>query len=167
MRTTQPAPVLASVHVGRRRDYSADLDTRLAAQSAINDPLDGAVWAGRSDLADDHQGDLTVHAGPDRAILEPGLASYRSWHAELSQPDRARGALDENFAESKLTELTIDLGAWYRITEAVINVSQSPGASFKLSVDPEPAMPLARCRALIRGWQDRLKSEAGTNEVPG
>ncbi len=31
---------------------------------------------------------------------------------------------------------------------------------------PEPALALSRCRALTGTWQEWLKSEAGTNEVP-
>ncbi len=110
--------------------------TRAGSVSAIaKTPVPGPQRVTRLGIADDEQGDLRVHGGPDKAIHHYPRDHYRAWSADiglhplLEQP----GAFGENSTTTGMLEHTVCLGDRYRMGTALVEVSQSRQPCWKLS----------------------------------
>ena len=110
--------------------------TRAGSVSAIaKTPVPGPQRVTRLGIADDEQGDLRVHGGPDKAIHHYPRDHYRAWNADiglhplLEQP----GAFGENISTTGMLEHTVCLGDRYRMGTALVEVSQSRQPCWKLS----------------------------------
>ena len=110
--------------------------TRAGSVSAIaKTPVPGPQRVTRLGIADDEQGDLRVHGGPDKAIHHYPRDHYRAWNADiglhplLEQP----GAFGENITTTGMLEHTVCLGDRYRMGTALVEVSQSRQPCWKLS----------------------------------
>lgn len=89
-------PVLLSLHVGLPRLLGkpgmTDPHERLWATGIFKEPVTGPVWLGQTNLAGDGQADLTVHGGPDKAVLAYSADHYSAWRTELKRDDFNYGA---------------------------------------------------------------------------
>ena len=100
-------------------------------------PVGGRVWLGETNLEGDGQADLTVHGGPDKAVLVYAASHYPDWRHELGIEEFSSGAFGENFTVEGTTEDDTCLGDVFQIGEAKVQVAQ-------------PRMP---CWKLARKWQ--------------
>jgi len=127
-------PILVSVHVGLPRKIT---DTGFTGKSStwesgiFKTPVNGAVWLGQTNLAGDGQADLSVHGGPDKAVLAYSADHYPFWKTML--PNMEYGAFGENFTISGLNEDTVYFNDIYAIGEAQIQVSQPRQPCWKLA----------------------------------
>ncbi|MCZ7571417.1 MAG: MOSC domain-containing protein [Ardenticatenaceae bacterium] len=130
-------PLLLSIQVGRPRQLGAgdstDAEERSWSSGIFKEPVAGAVWLGRINLAGDDQADRKHHGGPDKAVLAYAAEHYSSWRQELSQLELPYGAFGENFTIDGLTETEVCLGDVYAIGAAQVQVSQPRQPCWKLA----------------------------------
>lgn len=107
--------------------------------SAIfKDPIEGAIWVGKTGIKGDGQYDLEHHGGPEKAVFAYSIENYSYWHKELGISEILPGGMGENLAMEHVTEETISIGDTFQIGEAVIQVSQprqpcwKPARRFKI-----------------------------------
>jgi len=124
-------------------------------------PQDEPVFASRTGLAGDGQGDLVAHGGPDKAVYAYPEAHYASWRAELAQPDLPYGGFGENFTVSQWTESDLCIGDVIRVgSELVVQVSQPRGPCWKLARRLEVKDIVARViQKGYTGWYARVLQE--------
>ncbi|MFZ7942926.1 MOSC domain-containing protein [Neobacillus sp. 19] len=93
--------------------------------SAIfKEPVDEAIWVGKTGLTGDGQGDLKHHGGPEKAVFAYSLENYSYWQKELGNSEIGAGGMGENLVMEGLDEGAISIGDTFQIGEAVIQVSQ-------------------------------------------
>ncbi|MEW4530815.1 MOSC domain-containing protein [Maioricimonas sp. JC845] len=124
----------------------------------FKNPVDGPVEVGPVNLAGDGQADLTVHGGPDKAILGYAAAHYPAWQQELGLEEFTAGAFGENLTIEGATEGEVCVGDIWSIGETVqVQVSQPRSPCHKLGRKwkmPElPKRVLATGRS---GWYFRV-----------
>lgn len=74
----------------------------------------------------DHQADLSVHGGPDKAIHHYPHDHYAFWQAspDASPILTAAGAFGENISTTGLTETLACIGDRYRLGTALVEIAQ-------------------------------------------
>lgn len=157
MNTTDTVTRLLSVNVGKVVAY-----TRPGSSSAIDKrPATGPMRVTTLGLADDEQGDLRVHGGPDKAIHHYPFDHYAAWrenvdHPLLQQP----GAFGENFATLGWTESNVHFGDIVQAGTAVLQVSQGRQPCWKLNDRfKEPRMARWVQSSGRTGWYYRVLEE--------
>lgn len=116
---------------GRVRPY-----TRPGTRSGINkQPREGWIRITELGLADDEQGDLRVHGGPDKAVHHYAFEHYPPWRTELGERAvlQQPGAFGENLSTQGLTEADVCLGDRFRLGSALLEVSQGRQPCWKLN----------------------------------
>jgi MOSC domain-containing protein YiiM len=96
-------------------------------------PVAGAVWAGRTNLEGDGQGDRKHHGGPDKAVLAYAAAHYPLWRDELDVPDLLYGAFAENLTIEGLSEQDVCIGDTYAVGAVRFQVSQPRQPCWKIA----------------------------------
>jgi MOSC domain-containing protein YiiM len=123
---------LLSLQVGVPKKYPAPQGEWVSG--IWKHPVEGAVYASRTGLSGDGQGDLSVHGGLDKAIYVYPESHYSYWRQDLSQPDLPYGAFGENFTVTGFTEGTVCIGDVFRVGETVtVEVSEPRGPCWKLA----------------------------------
>jgi ferredoxin-NADP reductase/MOSC domain-containing protein YiiM/ferredoxin len=97
-------------------------------------PVEGPVFAGRTNLAGDAQADLRGHGGEQRAVLVYQLASYRYWAEYLGRSEFEHGQFGENLTVDGLADDEVCIGDRYRIGDAVFEVSQPRVTCYRLAI---------------------------------
>lgn len=93
--------------------------------SAIfKEPVQGAIWVGKTGLTGDGQADLENHGGPEKAVFAYSYQHYQAWQKELGNLEITSGGMGENFVMELLTEQLVCIGDTFQIGEAVVQVSQ-------------------------------------------
>src|SRR3954468_20197754 len=73
--------------------------------SAIfKEPVEGAIWVGKTGLNGDGQWDTEHHGGPEKAVFAYALENYIYWQKELGITEITAGGMGENFVLEQLTE---------------------------------------------------------------
>jgi MOSC domain-containing protein YiiM len=138
---SDPTATLVSVQAGRVRTHTvpgiAGHDEREWRTGYFKDPVAGPVRVGRLGVVGDEQFDLSVHGGPDRAVLAYSADHYPRWREELGIAEMGPGAFAENFTVSGLDESTVCLGDTYAVGTTRLQVSQ----------------PRGPCANIARRWQ--------------
>ncbi len=96
----------------------------------------GSVRVGILGLAEDEQGDVVHHGGPEKAIHHYPYDHYAPWSAEVAPPSAllaSPGAFGENISTLGLTEQQICLGDIYRLGSAIVQVSQGRQPCWRLN----------------------------------
>lgn len=126
----------------------------------FKEPIAGPAWLGETNLVGDGQADLTVHGGPDKAVLVYSAEHYPLWKKELKVNHFPYGAFGENFTVSNMTEQTVCIGDRYALGDAVVEVSQPRQPCWKLArrwrMRKLPALVAANGRS---GWYIRVIQE--------
>lgn len=156
--------ILLSLQVGMPKllgkPGTTDPSERLWSTGIFKEPVTGPIWLGRTNLAGDGQADLTVHGGPDKAVLAYSAEHYPAWHAELKRDNFNFGAFGENFTIAGLNEDEVCVGDIYNIGESRVQVSQPRQPCWKLarkwSLPRLPARVVATGRS---GWYLRVLHE--------
>jgi len=130
-------PKIISIQVGlpqQLEEPQAEDGHAVSWRSAIyKQPVNGPVWAGKTDLAGDAQADLRVHGGPDKAVYAYPSEHYPTWLAELGLPEMPYGAFGENLTVAGLLEEEVCIGDVYRAGDVQLQVSQPRGPCWKLA----------------------------------
>ena len=156
--------ILSSIQVGLPREHGSDGSQDPEQQpwlSAIfKDPVSGPVWLGRNGLEGDHQADLKVHGGPNKAVLAYSAGHYPLWRAEWNEPDIPFGGFGENFTVSGLEERTVCLGDIWSVGDALLQVSQPRTPCWKLARRwNRPHLPQRVIATGRSGWYLRVLRE--------
>ncbi|HKP13089.1 MAG TPA: MOSC domain-containing protein, partial [Blastocatellia bacterium] len=132
---------LLSIQVGLPQALSGpeDIGPDQAAWTSafFKQPVVGAVWVGKTNVAGDGQASTKTHGGPEKAVCVYPWEHYSFWRGELDLPELAYGAFAENFTLQGQLEEQCCIGDSFRAGEAVLQVSQ-----------PRPP-----CWRLARWWQ--------------
>ena len=152
---------LLSIQVGlpvRRGTEGATDPAEAPWSSAIfKDAVTGPVRLDLTNLAGDGQADLTVHGGPDKAILAYSADHYPAWRRELGLPEMGPGAFGENFAVGGLAEKDVCIGDSFTVGEALVQVSQPRAPCWKLARRWKlPDLPKRVVQTGRTGWYLRV-----------
>lgn len=137
-KTVSPTASIVSVQLGR----IAPLGPRQVPSAFVKRPIAGPVMVERLGLAGDHQADLRVHGGPDKAVYCYPSEHYAKWlgarpsAAALLEP----GGFGENLTTRGLDEDLVCIGDVLRIGGATAQVTQPRQPCFKLGLrfeDPQ------------------------------
>ena len=92
--------VLSSIQIGKPASYGSrdaiDPRDKPWTTGFFKAPVEGPVFAARTNLAGDGQADLENHGGIDKAVLAYSADHYPNWRIELGMPDLPHGAFGEN-----------------------------------------------------------------------
>ena len=149
---------IASVQVGR----IAPLGPERVASAFLKSGVSGPVRAGELGLDGDHQADLSVHGGPEKAVYAYPAARYAEWAAAF--PDLAQrfvaGAMGENLTVGDMVEDDICVGDVHAIGDALLQVCQPRQPCFKLALAlGEPRLGKHMVRTGHSGWYYRVVRE--------
>jgi MOSC domain-containing protein YiiM len=88
----------------------------------------------RMNLDGDHQSDLTVHGGKNKAIYAYPSEHYDYWRKQLPDYEFTWGNFGENFTTEGLLESGAFIGDQYRIGGATVKVAQPRMPCYKLGI---------------------------------
>lgn len=132
----QPA-ILRSIQVGTPKSYgfedAVDAHDKPWTTGFFKTPIEGPVFVGTKNLADDGQADLKNHGGIDKAVLAYSADHYPKWRDELGVPDMPYGAFGENLTIAGLSEESVYIGDIFRIGTVTFEVSQPRQPCWKLA----------------------------------
>jgi len=128
---TPRAGSVVSVNVGMPRDV--EWAGRTVRTAIWKEPTDQRVTVEHDNLAGDHQADLRVHGGPDKAVYAYGVEDYRWWEARLGAP-LDPGAFGENLTTGGLELADAVIGEVWAVGTAVLQVAQTRLPCFKLGI---------------------------------
>jgi MOSC domain-containing protein YiiM len=120
-----------SVNVGLPRDVA--WNGRTVRTAIFKDPVSAPVPLRRLNLDGDHQADLTVHGGQDKAVYAYPYEHYDGWKAKLGR-DLVPGNFGENLTTEGLLENQVHIGDEFRIGTARLVVTQPRMPCYKLGV---------------------------------
>ncbi|MFN0108232.1 MAG: MOSC domain-containing protein [Blastocatellia bacterium] len=95
-------------------------------------PVSGAVWFGKTELAGDGHANMQNHGGPEKAGCIYPVENYEFWRQEAGLLELAVGAFAENFTTEGLIEDQVCVGDTYSFGEVVVQVSQPRGPCWKV-----------------------------------
>jgi MOSC domain-containing protein YiiM len=149
---------IASLRIGS----IAPLGPERVASAFIKDAVSVPVMAGALGLDGDHQADLSVHGGPEKAVYAYPSARYAGWAAAF--PDLASrfvaGAMGENLTVDDVTEDDLCVGDIHAIGGALLQVCQPRQPCFKLALAlGEPRLGRHMVRTGFAGWYYRVVRE--------
>jgi len=92
----------------------------------VKTPVDGPRAVRRLGIEGDHQADLSVHGGPDKAIHHYPRDHYEWWQDRLPGREALTGpgAFGENISTRGLTEGEVCIGDRFRLGTALVEVCQ-------------------------------------------
>jgi len=132
-----PSAVLRSIQVGLPRTLGCrdplEPSDREWTTGFFKEPVTGAVWLGRTNLAGDGQADRENHGGPDKAVNVYPSEHYPDWERELPLPPLLPGGFGENFTTHGLLESAVCIGDVFEIGNAVVQLSQPRQPCWKLA----------------------------------
>jgi MOSC domain-containing protein YiiM len=99
----------------------------------FQEPLEGPVFVGATNLAGDSQANPKNHGGIDKAVLAYSADHYSRWRNELCMPDMPCGAFGENLTIAGLCEESVCIGDILRIGPVIFEVSQPRQPCWKLA----------------------------------
>lgn len=147
-----------SIQVGRPRRIEDEGEPWFT--SIFKTPVAGAVWLGRENLEGDAQADLSVHGGPEKAVLAYAAEHYLSWREEIGAKGFNYGAFGENLTVAGLTEEDVAIGDTYQVGAARVQVSQPRGPCWKLARRFKlPQLPSRVLKTGRTGWYLRVLEE--------
>lgn len=123
-------------------------------------PVQGKVWAGKTNLQGDGQADLKNHGGPDKAVFVYPADHYVYWQDKLQLPAFDIGAFGENLSVFNLTETDLCIGDIFQTGDALFQVSQprqpcwKPARRFKIK-----DLALQVQQSGMTGWYFRVLKE--------
>lgn len=149
---------IASLRVGRIAPLGPDRVASAFIKSAVSGPIN----AGALGLDGDHQADLSVHGGPEKALYAYPSIRYPDWAAAF--PDLAArlvaGAMGENLTIDEMIEDDLCVGDVHAIGGALLQVCQPRQPCFKLALAlGEPRLGKHMVRTGHSGWYYRVLRE--------
>jgi MOSC domain-containing protein YiiM len=102
--------------------------------SIWKEPVNGPVRVRRVNLEGDHQSDLSVHGGAQKAIYVYPSEHYEYWRQELPGTELPWAVFGENFTTLGLLEAEMHIGDRLQISSAEFVVTQPRLPCFKLGI---------------------------------
>lgn len=96
--------------------------------------LEGPIFLGTDDVANDHVIDRRYHGGLDKACYLYSADHYPFWQNKYPNQDWKWGMFGENLTISGLNESEIRIGDRFQIGNVVVQVTQPRQPCFKLGV---------------------------------
>ncbi len=106
--------------------------------------VQGPVRVKKLGLENDHQADLTVHGGIDKAVYAYSLDAYSWWKTHRPQDIYANGAFGENLSIDEIQEHEIFIGDTFNVGTAILQVSEPRFPCFKLGLKYNDASIIKR-----------------------
>jgi MOSC domain-containing protein YiiM len=135
--STPPFGRLCSIQIGKPKSYGSedavDVHDKPWTTGFFKTPVEGPVFATKTNLADDGQADLKNHGGIDKAVLAYSADHYPKWREELAMPAMPHGAFGENLTISGVSERSVCIGDILRIGTVIFEVSQPRQPCWKLA----------------------------------
>ena len=100
----------------------------------VKKPVLGSVKVGRLNLEGDHQADLTVHGGVDKAVYAYPSEHYLYWAKEYPKMEMPWGSFGENFTTEGLLEDEVHVGDRFIVGSAEFAVTQPRLPCYKLGL---------------------------------
>ncbi|HXX18042.1 MAG TPA: MOSC domain-containing protein [Candidatus Acidoferrum sp.] len=97
-------------------------------------PAAGPVLLRRLNLDGDHQADLSVHGGKNKAVYAYPSEHYDYWREQLPDYEFTWGNFGENLTTEGLREENACIGDHFRIGEAIVKVTQPRLPCYKLGI---------------------------------
>jgi MOSC domain-containing protein YiiM len=107
---------------------------RSVTTSIWKSPVEGQVRVMRLNVEGDHQSDLSVHGGPEKAVYVYPTEHYAYWREQLPDVGLTWGAFGENFTTAGLRDEDVRIGDRLRIGSTEFVVTQPRMPCFKLGV---------------------------------
>jgi len=123
---------LVAVSVGSPREVEWNGET--VPTSIFKAPVAGRVRVANLGIEGDHQSDLAVHGGADKAVYAYPSEHYAYWREELPGAELPWGAFGENLTTEGLLEDRVHIGDRFRIGTAEFIVTQPRMPCFKLGI---------------------------------
>jgi len=156
--------ILVSIQIGKPQTMDMvgdDGRDRSWTSGIFKTPVTGQIWLGKTNLRGDGQADLSVHGGPDKAVMVYSADHYPYWREQLAHlPELPYGAFGENFTIAGLTEDNVCMEDIYRIGEALVQVSDPRQPCWKLArrMQTRKIGPMV-IRSGFSGWYMRVLNE--------
>jgi len=97
-------------------------------------PVSGPLLLRRLNFDGDHQADLEVHGGRNKAVYAYPWEHYEFWRRELPDMELPWGMFGENLTTEGLTEEGACIGDHFRVGKAVVKVTQPRLPCYKLGI---------------------------------
>ena len=123
---------LLSINVGLPREV--EWRGKVVRTSIFKTPVSGRVQVSRLNVQGDHQSDLSVHGGADKAVYAYPSEHYAFWRNELPDMNFPSGAFGENLTTEGLLEDRVHIGDRFRAGSAEFMVTQPRMPCFKLAI---------------------------------
>jgi len=106
-----------------------------ALSGIVKLPVDRPLALGPEGLEGDEQADRRLHGGVEKAVHHYPVEHYAAWQADLGALPAlaAPGGFGENISTSSLTEATVAVGDIFRLSSALLQVSQGRQPCWKLN----------------------------------
>jgi len=121
-----------SVNVGRPRLVL--WRGRTVSTSIWKMPVSGPVRVRSLNLEGDHQSDLSVHGGPDKAVYAYPSEHYAFWREQLPDAELPWGVFGENLTTEGLREDTVCIGDRLRCGTVELVVTHPRIPCYKLGI---------------------------------
>jgi MOSC domain-containing protein YiiM len=129
--------LLQSIQLGKPKSYgyegAKDPHDMQWTTGFFKTTVEGAVFAGTTNLVGDGQADLVNHGGVDKAVLAYSADHYPQWRDELNLPDMPHGAFGENLTITGMSEQSVHIGDILQIGPVTFEVSQPRQPCWKLA----------------------------------
>ena len=102
--------------------------------SIFKAPVAGRLRVAKLGIEGDHQSDLSVHGGIDKAIYAYPSEHYAWWRKELPGAELPWGAFGENLTTEGILEDRVHIGDRFRIGAAEFIVTQPRMPCYKLAL---------------------------------
>jgi MOSC domain-containing protein YiiM len=107
----------------------------ITVQTAIfKEPVAGAVPIRELNFAGDHQADLIVHSGQEKAVYAYPAEHCQYWRKQLSAESLSWGAFGENLTTEGLWEDKLGIGDLLRVGFAILQITQPRMPCYKLEL---------------------------------
>jgi len=144
-----------SVHIGS----IALLGPKGVPSGFVKHSIEGLISVGLLGLQGDHQADLSVHGGSEKAVYGYGISNYDLWRTEFPQhaAKLVPGGLGENLTIEGQNEESVFIGDVISIGSAILQVCQPRQPCFKFALRFEDnRMPGAMMKNGRSGWYYRV-----------
>lgn len=123
---------IISVNVGL--PHKVPYRGRSISTGIYKEPVEGRIKVHRLNLAGDHQADLSVHGGIEKAVYAYPSEHYEFWKGELPEMDLPWGMFGENLTTEGLLEDKVNIGDKLKIGTALFTVTQPRMPCYKLGI---------------------------------
>ena len=148
--------VSVSVSMGKEVLYM----DKTVTTGIFKEPVTGRIVLRTLNLDGDRQIDLRGHGGPYKAAYVYTLENYEHWKRELGRTDFQIPQFGENFTVEGMPEDNIHVGDVFRVSDALVEVTQPRVPCFRLGIKMgDPKFPKRFLQSCLVGFYLRVLEE--------